>query len=70
MDCIVHGIAKNMTERLSLSRILVLLFVCLIVLGLHCCSDFSLVAAGRDSSPAAVHSFLILVASLILGNRL
>ena len=70
MDGIVHGIANDMTEWLSLSRILILLFVCFIVLGLCCCSDFSLVAASRGSSPVVVHSFLILVASLVSGHRL
>ena len=36
------------------------------VLGLHCCTGFSLVAASRGS--IAVHQFLIAVASLVTEN--
>ena len=34
------------------------------MLGLHCYTGFSLVAAGRGSSPVVVLRFLIVVASL------
>ena len=32
--------------------------------GFHCCADFSLVAASRSCSPAAIHGLLSAVASL------
>ena len=42
-----------------------ILFICLFlfVLGLLCCTDFSLVVASRSHSPAVVHEFLFVVAS-------
>jgi len=40
------------------------------VLGLHCCTGFSLVAVSGGYSPAAVCRLLIAVASLVAKHRL
>ena len=42
----------------------------LAVLGLHCCSGFSLVVASGGYSLGAVHGLLIVVPSLVADNRL
>ena len=46
------------------------LFLFLAVLGLHCCTGFSLVAENRVSSPVTVHGHLIAVSSLVLEQGL
>ena len=40
------------------------------VLGLHCCTGFSLAAASRSYSPVAACRLLIAVASLVVENGL
>ena len=40
------------------------------VLGLHCCTGFSLVAESGSHSLGAVHGLLTVVASLVVGHRL
>lgn len=41
----------------------------LTALGLHCCADFSLVAASEGCSPVAVRGLLTVVASLVAKHR-
>ena len=45
-------------------------FFFLAVLGLHCCTGFSLVVARGGSSPAAVHWLLIVVSSRVVERGL
>ena len=51
--------------------IIVFTYLFLAVLGLCCCTGFSLVVASGGYSPVAVHGLLIVVASLVaeLGSR-
>ena len=42
----------------------------LAVLGLHCCTSFSLVAGSRSYSPVVVYRFLIAVAFLVVKHRI
>ena len=46
------------------------IYLFLAVLGLHCCSGFSLVVASRAYSLVAVHGLLTAVASLVAEHRL
>ena len=46
------------------------IYLLLAVLGLCCCTDFSLVVASRGYSLVAVHGFLIVEASLDVEYRL
>ena len=59
-----------MDTRLLRMGIFSFLSFVLAMLGLGCCEGFSLVAASRGSSLAAVHRFLIAVASLLVEHRL
>jgi len=45
-------------------------YLFLAVLGLHCCTNFSLVAVSRGYSLVAVHGLLIVVASLVAEHGL
>ena len=47
-----------------LKKIILFIHLFLAVLGLHCCSGFSLVVMSGGYSPAAVRGLLIVVASL------
>ena len=46
------------------------IYLFLAVLGLHCCSGFSLVLASGGYSLVAVHGFLIVVAFLVVEHKL
>ena len=49
---------------------LIILFIYLTVLGLLCCTGFSLVAGNRGHSPVVVRGPLTVVASLVAEHRL
>ena len=55
-----------------LFKFYVIIFICLLwaVLGLRCCTGFSLVAASRGYSLFAVHGLLIAAASLVVEHGL
>ena len=46
-------------------KIIITIYLFLVVLGLHCCAGFSLVAGSRSSSPVAVFWLLTAVSSLV-----
>ena len=55
----------------SFKKIIILfIYLFLAVLGLHCCSGFSLVVTSRGYSLVAVHGLLIVVASLAAEYKL
>ena len=60
------------TSRVTLKCFYVIIFICLLlaVLGLHCCTGFSLVAASRGYSLVAVRGLLIAAASLVVEHGL
>ena len=45
-------------------------YLFLAALGLHCCTDFSVVVVSKGYSLVAVHGSLIVVASLVAGHGL
>ena len=50
---------------LSFSKIILLIYLILTVLGFHCCAGFSGVVANRSYSLVVVHGLLIAVASFV-----
>ena len=62
---------KRLGEKASLSFFKTSsIYLFLTVLGLHCCSGFSLVAASRGHSLVAVRRLLIVMASLLAEHGL
>ena len=54
----------------SFLKIILFMYLLLAVLGLPCCLDFSLVVASGGYSLVVVCGLLMVVASLVGGNRL
>ena len=46
------------------------MYLFLDVLGLHCCTGFSLVAVSKGYTPVVVHGLLTAMASLVVEHRL
>ena len=81
---LVSGVERQLFEEMqwnSISRkraicyfflfyFILFIYLFLTVLGLHCCSDFSLVAQSRGYSLVVVCGLLIVVASLVAEPRL